>query len=105
MEETLESLLLSETELSLESDEGSEELTRDHASELEEELELELELLEELSEGWSSGGGLRLLLEEIFDCGTAFALDLDAAFLMSLDRFFPAGDILESSSSSELSLE
>ena len=93
--------------LSLELDEGSEELTRDHASELEEELELELELklLEELSERWSSGKGLRLLLEENFDCGTVFALDVDAAFLISLDRFFPAGDIWEPSSSSELSLE
>ena len=77
----------------------------DHSSELVEELELELELLEELSEGWFTGGGLRLLLDENFDCGTVFALDLAAAFLMSLDRFFPAGDRLESASSSELSLE
>ena len=44
MEETLESSLLLETEMLLESDEGSEELIMDHSSELVEELELELEL-------------------------------------------------------------
>ena len=51
-EETLDSSLLSEEELLLEPEGGSEELTRDHLSELLEELELELELLEELSEEW-----------------------------------------------------
>ena len=102
-EETLESSLLSE--LLLVSVEGFEELTMDHLSELLEELELELELLEELSEGWFTGGGLRLPLDADLDCGMVFALDLAAAFLMSLDRLFPAGDRLESASSSELSLE
>ena len=63
MEETLESSLLSKTELLLESAEGSEELTSDHSSELVVELELELDLIEELSEGWSIGGGLRLSLD------------------------------------------
>ena len=102
-EETLESSLLSE--LLLESVEGFEELTMDHSLELLEELELELELLEELSEGWFTGGGLRRPLDADLDCDTVFALDLAAAFLMSLDRLFPAGDRLESASSSELSLE
>ena len=100
VDKTLESSLLLETELSLESAEGS-----DHSSELVEEVELELELLEELSEGLWPGGGLRLFLDENFDCGTVFALDLATAFLINLDRFFPAGDRLESASSSELSLE
>ena len=66
----------------------------DHLSELLEELNLMLELLEELSEGWFTGGGLQLPLDADLDCGTVFALDLAAAFLMSLDRLFPAGDRL-----------
>ena len=64
----------------LESEEESEELTRDHLSELleERELELELELLEELPEEWWSGDGLRLFLDENLDCDAVLALDLDA---------------------------
>ena len=89
----------------LESDDGSEELTRDHSLDPVEEPELELALLEELSEGWSTGGGLRLSLEETFDCDPVLALGLAAAFWISLDRLFPAGDRWELASSPELSLE
>ena len=100
--EKLESSLLSEEELLLESEDGSDELTRDHLSELLEELELELELLEEISEEWLPGGGLRLFLGKCFDCDTVFALDLDAAFWMSFEILLPAGERLDSASSSEL---